>query len=408
MAYIVGTKNFIGGTNPLLPLPDATSSANNTRGAMLQSVYTNDGTNTNIYGYWSYPGNAVSATFSGTFRYRSILTHGYVAGGYKGNNPWRSVNKTWHSTDTTVYCGEQLEYATAYQEGIWSDYNGYVVGAQGDSYSGGTNQGTSSRTVSCNLHNGQGRSRATDARDPYSTFGFGSGANETGAAVSQGPGDASVGVVGGWNGSTVRTTGASASNQIGQVGYTSGGSNASGNVTATDKLHFPTEIMYAGPASPAGGFSSGCSGQNVGFFSFGGTRRYLTFSNDTYSTWTTSASSDGWGKMLSTKLGYHYGSVGTSSVQANQIKFSDSTYTDIGSSYAKVRSYSEENCEMGQDWGYVLGQHDGQQNNHTIKYLYSNDAMYSMGSATRPKGHFGQSSAVCWSAAASITSAYAV
>jgi len=63
---------------------------------------------------------------------------------------------------------------------------------------------------------------------------------------------------------------------------------------------------------------------------------------------------------------------------------------------------------MGQDWGYIIGQHDGQQNNHTIKFIYSNDSMYSMGSATRPKGHFGQSSAACWSAAASVTNAYAI
>ena len=404
MAYIVGTKNFVGGTNPLLPLPDSTSSANNTRGSMLQSVYTTDGTNTNVYGYWSYPGNTVSATFSGTFRYRTILTHGYVAGGYKGSNPWRSVNKTWHSTDTTVYCGEQLEYSCAYMEGIFSDYNGYVVGAQGDSYAASGPGTTSSRTVSCNLHNGQGRSRATDTYAPYSTFGFGSGANETGAAVSQGTGDAAVTVVGGWNGSTVRNQSGAMTNQIGQTGYTTGGGSA-----VTDKMHFPTEIMYSGPGYPAGtGFSSGGGGQTVGFMSVAGNKRILTFSTDVYTTWTTAGSADGWGKILTTKLGFHYVSVGTSSTQANQIKFNDTTGTDIGSSYAKVRSYAEENCEMGQDWGYVLGQHDGQQNNHTVKYIYSNDAMYSMGSATRPKGHFGQSSAVCWSAAASITSAYAV
>lgn len=393
MAFKIGSTNYVGGTSPVFPLPTATA-----RGSMMY----NDGTSA----YWAYPGDTTAVVGSG-FELRTILTHGYMAGGYKGNNPWRSTNKTWHSTDVTVYCGEQLEYAVAYQEGYFSDYNGYVTGCQGDSYAGGQNQTVSKRTVSVNLANGQGRSRGQDVRDSYSVFGFGAGQNETGAAVSQGTGDAAVGNLGGWDGSSTRTFAAAATNQIGQVGYVSGGTLGASQTNTTDKMHFGTEIMYAGTASPANGASSGCSGETRAYWSFAGTRRYMAFSTDsTYSTWTTSTSADGWGKYLSTKKGFHYGSVGSSSIQANQIKFSDSSGADIGLSYAKVRSYSEENCQMGQEWGYVLGQHDGQQNNHSIKYIYATDVMYSMGSATRPKGHFGASSGVCWSAAASITNSF--
>ena len=59
--------------------------------------------------------------------------------------------------------------------------------------------------------------------------------------------------------------------------------------------------------------------------------------------------------------------------------------------------------EMGQDWGYKLGDFNGQQNNHTEKWDYSNDSITTMGFATRPKGHYGQSSAACSSAAGAVT-----
>ena len=58
---------------------------------------------------------------------------------------------------------------------------------------------------------------------------------------------------------------------------------------------------------------------------------------------------------------------------------------------------------MGQDWGYMLGNFNGQQNNMTWKYTYSTDAQTAMGFSTQPKGHFGQSSGACSSAAATVT-----
>ena len=58
---------------------------------------------------------------------------------------------------------------------------------------------------------------------------------------------------------------------------------------------------------------------------------------------------------------------------------------------------------MGQDKGYMMGQYDGQQNNHTTKWDYTTDVETNMGAATRPKGHYGQSSGGCCSAAASVT-----
>ena len=69
----------------------------------------------------------------------------------------------------------------------------------------------------------------------------------------------------------------------------------------------------------------------------------------------------------------------------------------------KVRAYGEENMMMGQDKGYMMGQYDGQQNNHTTRWDYSTDVETNMPAATRPKGHYGTSSGGCCSASASVT-----
>ena len=70
--------------------------------------------------------------------------------------------------------------------------------------------------------------------------------------------------------------------------------------------------------------------------------------------------------------------------------------------YNKVRSYGEENVEEGQDWGYLLGHYDGQQNNHTIKQTHATDVEVTLGAISMPKGHYGTSSGACATAAASI------
>ena len=106
---------------------------------------------------------------------------------------------------------------------------------------------------------------------------------------------------------------------------------------------------------------------------------------------------------MPTKYGFHYWGSG-GNVTLPQVKLNESTNTD-STMADKVRAYGEENMEMGQDWGYLLGQYDNQQNNHTVKYNYSTDAQTTLGSAARPKGHTGQSSGQCFSAAATVTSA---
>lgn len=356
---------YINATNVFPEMFPAPTSA-----AVGASLY-NDGTSA----YWSYPGNAIGTPLAG-FQYRSIFTHGYLAGGYKGSNPWRAVNRTWHQTDTTMYCGEQLAYAANYIEGTFSDYNGYVHNSS-DAMSG-----SSAGTQSYSLANGTMRSRGAGTYSPAgSGFGFPTATGTTG--------------LGGWNMSVARTTQGCAVDQVGQIGYVTGGGSA-----ATDKFHFPSEIMYVTTSGPGTGFTSGCHGQSRGYFSVAGTKQYIDFSTNAWVTYTNSAGTDAWSKYLSTKLGWHYG--GQGNVTSAIIKFSDATGSDINTGLSKIRACGEENMQMGQNWGYMLGNYDGQQNNQTVKYNYLTDALTQLGTAAQPKGHFGQSSGCCSSAAATV------
>jgi hypothetical protein len=369
MAFKIGTTQIY--PNGVLPTPSSTD-----RGAPMYS----NGTSM----FFSYPG-AVSATPGTGWRYRTIFTHGFICAGYKGFNTWRSVNKTWHATDTTYYCGEQLDRAGAYIDGVFSDYNGYVFGTT-DTWQGG-----STHVSSINLHNGVMRQNSAGLRSSTnSNFGY----NDGQGATSD---------LGGWNLANSIAIGGAATNIQGQVGYRIGGGR-----TDVEKLHMPTEIMYGSSITLGSGGQStaGWGGDQKAWLAMSGSvRQTITWSNDSVSTWSSGLdiASDGQNKTLGTKYGHFYAGMG-GNTDSRISKISESTGTGIAS-LTKLRGYGEENQQMGQDWGYMLGQYDGQQNNHTVKTTYSTDVLLQLGSAAMPKGHVGQSSGACFSAAASITSA---
>jgi hypothetical protein len=340
--------------------------------------------------FWGYMGNGATAGVvdNAQWRYRSIYTHGYLAAGYKGSNPWRSVNKTWHSTDTTMYCGEQIAYTQAYTNGNWSDYNAYIIANGGFGAQG-------SIICSYSLHNGTIRMFTADGWGSSGvSYGY-VGNDPKNEGLSYGsPGFS--GNVGGMRMNTTHYDPPATQDIKGQSGWISGGGSVQ-----TERLHFPTETMYSGWNGIYDGIGDAAAGENKGWFSHGNSYSNVTWSN---STWTAggwgSWSRDGHTKAQSTKWGHHYIGTGTN-VTIGKAKFSDSTGATI-STFNKVRSYGEENVEDGQDWGYILGHYDGQQNNHTIKQVHSTDSEVTLGAGAMPKGHYGQSSGCCSTGAATI------
>ena len=444
MAYKVGGTQYFPGVYGNPSIANTGPAAANAGGALMAG-----GANLTYVKYTGTTQNVIGSTFST----RSILTHGYLAGGYKGSSPWRTVNKTWHATDATFYVGEQLDRAMAYGDGTFSDYNAYVHGCI-NAFSG-----SSSHTSSYNLHTGQARQKGMQLWDYNATstaagswntgtlgyrlteassgdglygsttqaFGY-LGTNPAGDSAGTAYGgyatyattniagtavttaaatDSSVRFasgVGGWDTYNIIDYHGCATDQAGQVGYIFGGGAAT-----TNRLHFPTEVMYTTTSIPG-------TVPSMTTCTFGETRcwiakdtdtnqhYYFTYSNQTFTTWnnTGTGSTNGaaaWQKALSSKLGNHYWAIDGTTIR----KVSDSTGNTVSSLTKTWTSSSEENMEMGQNWGYMLGNYNGQQNNQTEKYSYSVDTVTQLGAASMPKGHYGQSSAACSSAAALIT-----
>jgi len=346
--------------------------------------------------YWSYIGSTASAATvdNNQWRYRSIYTHGFIAAGYKGSNPWRSVNKTWHPTDVTMYCGEQIAYTQSYTNGHWSDYNAYIVANGGHGLSG-------SIVCSYNLYNGSIRTFTADGwASSGITYGY-VGNDPKNEGLEYGTAGYG-GDVGGMRMNTTHYDAPSTQDIKGQSGWINGGGS-----TQSERLHYPTEVMYSGWGSSYSDGGDAAAGELKGWFAWAANYGYITWSN---STWT----NGGWGgwakdvhtKCQGTKWGHHYIGTGTN-VSAQKAKFSDSTGATL-STYNKVRSYGEENVEDGQDWGYILGHFDGQQNNHAIKQTHSTDSEVTLGAAAMPKGHYGTSSGACSTGAATIAVQYAL
>ena len=308
--------------------------------------------------------------------------------GYKGSNPWRTVNKTWHANDVTFYCGEQLDRALTYADTSWSDYFGYGHGCV-NSFTGNSNH-----TCSINLHTGMRRMFGTTGSNPgggtYSPSNYGWEGDDPRGVMG-------YGTVGGWNMPVSRDRNSSATCQKQQHGYNLGGGNS-----AVGKLHFPSEIMYQSGNSPSGSdHTASCGDEDNTWASFSGSRHTCNQNNDSWSGWSSNAAPDGVCKFLPSKYGHFYAGTGNN-VTTPWTKYNGSNGSGIKNG-SKVRSYGEENFEMGQDHGYMMGQFDGQQNNHTTKWDYTTDVETNMGATTRPKGHYGQSSGGCASAAASVT-----
>jgi len=346
-----------------------------TRGSYLVS----DGANG---AFWQYPGQIAASTGVDSWRYRSLITHGYISGGYKGSQPWRSMNKTWHHNDVTMYTGEQVDRAAAYCDGTWSDYNGYIHGTV-NSYSG-----NSSHTSSYNLHTGICRNQG-DGR--FSEYSYGYEGDDPKNVMG-------YNVTGGWQMNAGRNDCGCASAQKEQAGYITGGGSST-----TNKLHFATEVMYnTSNSGDSGDFVAGCGMETRSYFAWrNSSQKYITHSNDSWSNQGFAGNNRGWCKALPTKWGHFY--IGTSNNVTTPLRKVRGSDGAAISNYNRSRSAGEENMEMGQDWGYKLGDFNGQQNNHTEKWDYSNDSITTMGFATRPKGHYGQSSAACSSAAGAVT-----
>jgi hypothetical protein len=309
-------------------------------------------------GSWTTMGDTqASNPFSNSFLYRSIYTKGYMNGGYKNSSPWRNVNKTIHSTDMTTNLGDKLVYNSSYVGGGFSDYNSYIYPSTGAVGGSGT------IVESMNMAN-ETMFSLDSARYLKST--------RSDCEALMTPALTAAYIVG-------------------------------GGTTAVDRHNFTTDVMFSAgtaPASPLAGGTAGGLGSLFGRFKAWisqGAGSSFTWATETWATGGMSWGTDGQPKGLSSKHGHGYGGVGSYSGSSYVYKFSEATGSNLAT-VNRAKNNGEENWQIGQNWGYMLGAYDAAplgQNNDAERINYLTDTYTQLGSDTQPKGHDGASSGSC-------------
>lgn len=287
-----------------------------------------------------YTDRSYSITLNAPWRWRQILTTGYMLGGYKNSALWSNVNRMQNSTDTATNLGDGKIDNNHYKAGFTGYNKTYIL-------NGGTMTAFDMRTE--NKSN--------------------SGQNGSGTSLTSG-------------GTTFNER---------TYGYAMGG-----GVGQWYKWQFSTETWISTHGSGYNDNQSSVSSDQRGImWGEGGQTQRMLFSNDSVANMGYSAGAHGQQKGLNSKWGYGYaGNEGSWSGGNNYRKININSESGSGT-FTRPGGWSmgEENHIMGQDWGYMLGQHDPSgQNNRSYRWNYSTDSGYVGGSTMEPKGQAGCSS----------------
>ena len=295
-----------------------------------------------------FPPNRYMAGSGGpvSFLLRQVITKGYFLAGYRNSQPWTSVNEVTHSTDITIDLGGPLNNSTAYPGGMADDTFAYLLKANNLVGGSGTN---------VNKYNMRTNVSVIGPSSPYNVGNAGTIMHKEQDYAYGKPADGSAAIMK-FNFTTqswMSSLGASYGNN-GQtmsafyhekVGYHYGDDNGV-------KLTFATESQAQ---SPINGFH----GQQ---------------------------------KAISSKLERLYaGNEGSYNGGYNLRRFAVATETNIGTVSKPIGNCGEEDFDMGQNWQYMLGNYNGEQNNRSWRFNYATDSGYEGGASMQSKGVPGRS-----------------
>ena len=352
MAFKINTTTIMDSTGVTTPtFTTATRPSSPTQG---QVIYNSDIKALELYdsGYW------IRVTDGGRpFLYRTIITTGYVYGGYQSTSPWKNVNRLVHATDVMTNLGDLLDRPAAYTSGVCNLTRAFLWGTDT------AWPGTTTVTSAFNMN------------------------TETGAGLNTN-----------WNTRAARNDCGTVFKET-QFGYILGGGS-----TDIDVFNLTNETMYqssTGPDSMAGdSMQSGVAtlSDEIAGYAWGDASHKLLFSTTVAHgiTDTTVNGSGSQQKGINSKVGKGYcGNEGTYNGGNNLRRWSFATDTNIGNVAKPITNSGEENFDMGQDRQYMYGCYDGAQNNRGWKFSYSTDSGTELGSGSIRTGVPGGSSGHC-------------
>jgi len=271
------------------------------------------------------------------WKYRQVVSTGYMAGGYQNSSLWSNVNRVTHSTDTTTNLGDGRIQNYHYKSGattldrmhIWN--GGFVTAF---------NMRTESRQDRGSINFNGGNTGTIWEPDREFAWVNGEGCSQ-------------------WR-----------------------------------RWQFSNESITSNRGSGFNSHMGSISGEDrgIGWDNGGYTQRFL-FSTESAANAGSSAGAHGQQKGLSSKDDKGYGGNQGSYNGGNQFRVTntsnESRITIVGKPFGNM---GEENYGHGQDKGYCIGTYDGSQNNRSFILTYSTNSGFETGGTTQPKGHGGCSS----------------
>jgi len=288
------------------------------------------------------------------FLQRTIISNAYTLGGYKDGTPWTTVNRTYSATDTTTNLGDLLETPTNYKGGAGSRNIYYMFGATA------TNAGASNYITAFNMRT---EAAYTSAGSRY------------------------LSVAAGYNGVMFKEH---------YKAYT----HQSAQGTGIEEFNMVTETTNGVVANIWQDYSWAMSWETHGILwaSDGNSNRNFHFATNTPVTrGGTQVSAHHQQKSVQSKVLYCYaGNEGSYNGGYNYRRTNMVTDITSGTVAKPSTNCGEENYTMGQEHQYMIGTYNASgQTNVSSKFYYASETGITGGSTMEPKGHAGQSSAVC-------------
>ena len=282
---------------------------------------------------------------------RTIISHGYMLGGYQNEAAWNNVNRISASTDTTINLGDgSIERSFNYQSSGCSKSVTYVFGA------GNGHAINSNYVIAYNMRTDQQYNGTFSRTLNYAR----------------------------WNAATIF--------QEHYIAWSTGGGGSN-----IDEYNLTTETK----TQDIGGFSStgmwAMSHENYGIFYWENDSRVFQFATRAYFTKIGGQPSNhSQQKSVQSKLTNSYAGNEGSYNGGNSLRRSNMITSTTSGTVGKPRTNcGEENLTVGQDWQYCLGEYNGAQNNGSWKFFYATETGFSGASTMEPKGKGGSSSGAC-------------